>query len=383
MASSDFWQRLSSSLASSAEWEAGVAGSTPRGARGAAKLGMVLDAVTVFVAAMVATLYKLHATPVQGARDIQQGALIHGHPTWTLLALLCGFTFALIMTSRRLHLYTPARLPSFLHEQRLSAQACLTSGLLLTGALYLVRADSIPRGIVLGTVGLVAVALGFRRLVNRILLYRRFDRGLGTRNVLIVGTGPEAHALRHHVESIRHLGYTFKGFIELPGSDSRAAVTSSDVVGTLDTLFQHTRKQFIDEIFFTTPCEREHRPECAGSGARPRRRFACCSRNVRRRSVEQPHRVHRPVSHYPAAPRRGAGTGAVLQARLRYGVFHSGACGAVAAARGHRHRGQAGFARPGFLHLRAHRQRRAWFFAASSSAPWSATPKHAAPKSCT
>ena len=32
--------------------------------------------------------------------------------------------------------------------------------------------------------------------------------------------------------------------------------SSGDVVGTLDTLFQHARKQFVDEIFFTTPCER-------------------------------------------------------------------------------------------------------------------------------
>jgi exopolysaccharide biosynthesis polyprenyl glycosylphosphotransferase len=71
-----------------------------------------------------------------------------------------------------------------------------------------------------------------------------------------VGTGPEAHALRHHLESIRHLGYTFKGFIEFPGTGSRFAATSGDVVGTLDTLFQHARKQFVDEIFFTTPCER-------------------------------------------------------------------------------------------------------------------------------
>jgi exopolysaccharide biosynthesis polyprenyl glycosylphosphotransferase len=258
MASSDFWQRVSYSLASSSEWEAGVAENTPRGARGATRLGMVLDAVTVFATAVVVTLYKLDANPVKGERAIQQGALLHGgHPTLTLLALLCGFTFALIMTRRQLHLYTPSRLPSFLYEQRLSAQACFTSGLLLTGALYLVRADSIPRGIVFGTVGLTAVALGLRRLVNRILLYRRFDRGLGTRNVLIVGTGPEARALRHQMESIRHLGYTFKGFIELPGSDSRAGATSSDVVGSLDTLFQHTRKQFIDEIFFTTPCDRE------------------------------------------------------------------------------------------------------------------------------
>jgi exopolysaccharide biosynthesis polyprenyl glycosylphosphotransferase len=32
--------------------------------------------------------------------------------------------------------------------------------------------------------------------------------------------------------------------------------SSGDVVGTLDTLFQHARQQFVDEIFFTMPCER-------------------------------------------------------------------------------------------------------------------------------
>src|SRR5215472_6158256 len=36
----------------------------------------------------------------------------------------------------------------------------------------------------------------------------------------------------------------------------RASATSGDVVGTLDTLFTHARKQFVDEIFFTAPCER-------------------------------------------------------------------------------------------------------------------------------
>jgi len=133
---------------------------------------------------------------------------------------------------------------------------CLTSGLLLTGTLYLVHAEDIPRSIVLITVGLVTIALSVRRLVYRLVLYRRFERGVGTRNVLIVGTGPEAHALRHHLESIRHLGYTFKGFIDFPGSGASFKVASGDVVGTLDTLFQNARKQFVDEIFFTTACER-------------------------------------------------------------------------------------------------------------------------------
>jgi exopolysaccharide biosynthesis polyprenyl glycosylphosphotransferase len=119
-----------------------------------------------------------------------------------------------------------------------------------------VRAEDIPRRVVISTLILVTVSLSLRRLIYRSLLYRRFERGQDTRNVLIVGTGPEAHALRHHLESIRHLGYTFKGFIEFPGTGSRLISASGDVVGTLETLFQHARKQFVDEIFFTTQCER-------------------------------------------------------------------------------------------------------------------------------
>jgi len=256
MASSDFWQRLSASVASSADWEVGLAGSQVRGTRGAVKLWMALDVLTVIGAATLAAMYELHTGPVAGARGLWHGTLIHGWSRWILIALLCGFIFALVVISEQFQLYNPTRLTSFLHEQRLSMQACFTSGLLLTGTLYLVHATDIPRGIVLITLALVALALGLRRWFYRVLLYRRFDRGIGTRNVLIVGTGAEAHALRHHLESVRHLGYTFKGFIELPNCPTRFATPSNDVVGTLDSLFQAARKQFVDEIFFTTPCER-------------------------------------------------------------------------------------------------------------------------------
>jgi len=253
MASSDFWQRLSASVASSAEWEMGLPGNR---ARGTVKLWMALDILTVVGAATLATLYEFHTGPVAGARNFWHGTLFHRRSRWILLALLCGFIFALIITSRRLSLYAPTRLTSFLHEQRLSIQACITSGLLLTGALYLVHADDIPHSIVLITLALVAVSLSVRRWFYRVLLYRRFDHGVGTRNVLIVGTGPEAHALRHHLESIRHLGYTFKGFIEFPNCSSHFATPSTDIVGSFENLFPTARKQFVDEIFFTTPCER-------------------------------------------------------------------------------------------------------------------------------
>src|SRR5579863_10366414 len=254
MATSEFWQRVSASVSSS-EW-ARANGKLSRGSRGMSKFWMLLDALTVFGAALLATLYEFKLSPISEVRNFWHGTLIQGRSMGILLALLFGFIVSLIVISRRLHLYSSARLVVYLHEQRLTVQACFTAGLLLTGTLYLVHAADIPRRIVLVTWGLVLVSLSIRRLVYRVLLYRRFDRGLGTRNVLIVGTGPEAHALRHHIESIRHLGYTFKGFIEFSGNRPAVAGPAGDVVGSLDSLFDSARKQFVDEIFFTTSCER-------------------------------------------------------------------------------------------------------------------------------
>ena len=240
----------------SQEWAGRSTGGTARGARGKARLWMALDALTILVSAMIATLDEKHISLVGGAHAFWHGTLIHGRSMGMLLALVCVFTFSLIITSRRLNLYSSNRPYNILREQRLSVQACLTSGLLLTGTLYLVHAQDISRLIVLLTVGLVTIAISLRRLVYRITLYRGFERGVGTRNVLIVGTGKEAHALRYHLETIRRLGYTFQGFIEFPNSDAGLSEASGDVVGTLDTLFQNARKQFVDEIFLTTPCDR-------------------------------------------------------------------------------------------------------------------------------
>ena len=84
---------------------------------------------------------------------------------------------------------------------------------MLGGSLYLFKIEDVPRDIALITVGMLAVLLSVRATTSRLRFYRRFARGFGVRNVLIVGTGPEAQALRHHIDSICH-GYLFKGFID-------------------------------------------------------------------------------------------------------------------------------------------------------------------------
>jgi exopolysaccharide biosynthesis polyprenyl glycosylphosphotransferase len=254
MATSEFWQRLSASV-SSLERGLPLAAERARVTRGTAKFWMALDVVTIIAAAAAATMYELNTGVINLAQRFWAGTLFWRHPMWDLLALMAVFTIPLILTSKRLNLYTPERISNILNEQRLSLQACVTSGLILTGTLYLVKAVTVPRSVVLLTVGSVTVVLGVRRLLYRLTLYHRYDRGVGTRNVLIVGTGPEAHALRHHLESIRHLGYTFKGFVEMRNQGTSDLSTKTDVVATFETLFQCARTQFVDEIFFTSQCE--------------------------------------------------------------------------------------------------------------------------------
>ncbi len=348
-----------------------------------ARLWMILDAITILGSAVLATLYKFQTGPVAGARGFWRGTLIHGRSMGILLALLCGFICALIMISRRLHLYTPTRLTSLLHEQRLSVQACFISGLLLTGTLYLVHAEDIPRSIVLITVGLVTITLSLRRMVYRFLLYRRFERGMGTRNVLIVGTGPEAHALRHHLESIRHLGYTFKGFIDFPGAGPRIKTTPGDVVGTLDTLFQHVRKQFVDEIFFTTPCERGIVQEVLNQARR---------HGVDLRVVPDMYdglAWNSPIEYIGQFPTIPLHCGHVpedrpaAQAGARYRVLQSGIDRPFAPACWPSPLPSSWIRPARSSTSRSASARRAASSAASSSAPWSATRTSAAPTSCT
>jgi exopolysaccharide biosynthesis polyprenyl glycosylphosphotransferase len=125
----------------------------------------------------------------------------------------------------------------------------------LTGSLYLVHAGAIPRSIVLLTLGIVMVSLSLRRLIFRAFMHRAFERGIGTRNVLIVGTGPEARAFRRQLTRLPHLGYSFKGFIELSPSGSYDRLDRESVVGTLASLFDYARKHFVDEIFIAGPCK--------------------------------------------------------------------------------------------------------------------------------
>lgn len=231
-----------------------------RSSPGTAALWMVLDGVTVLGAAILAGLRQFRMGPQQAWSALWRHTLFQGHSLGFLAGLLLGFALVLVLLSHRWGLYSSSRPTSLWREQALSFEVCLAAGLLLTAAVYLAGAQEIPREFLILTVSLVTVSLGFRRLLDGIRIRRRFARGMDTRNVLIVGTGVEAQALRHHLEGMRYLGYRFKGFVSVPEFESGAqpgADGDAEVVGTLETLFQTARKQFVDEILLTVQCAPE------------------------------------------------------------------------------------------------------------------------------
>jgi len=212
-----------------------------------------LDMLTALVAGAIALRFRL--TVPQASHAISMfPQMLHSEPR-VMLFYLVFFGAFLVFFSRSYGLYGSIQNRSGLHEQRMTLQATLTAGLLLCGALYLGRETSFSRAVALLLVIFTAVLLCVRRAIWRTMVYRRYREGLETRNVLIVGAGRVAHALRNHLESLQHLGFRFKGFVAL--SEREAESGDADVIGDMRNCLQLARSLFVDEIFLSVPAEKK------------------------------------------------------------------------------------------------------------------------------
>ena len=212
-----------------------------------------LDMMTVLLAGIVAL--RLHAVlPAEVPTLYVVPHLIESSPH-LLTFYFVWFAICLIFFTRSFGLYGPIQNRGGLHEQRMTIQACMTSGLLLCGTLYLSNGTNISREVVLLMVAFSTVLLCTRRAVWRAVYYRRCRAGIETRNVLIVGAGRVAHALRNHIDSLQHLGFRFKGFVAL--TEREAESGDADVIGDVRNCLSLARAMFVDEIFFSVPGDKK------------------------------------------------------------------------------------------------------------------------------
>ena len=209
-----------------------------------------IDLATVALATALALRLRIGAP--SGLHPAELHTYLHAQQ---ILILYIGlFGLFLVGLARSYGLYGPILSRNGLNEQRLTVQSSLIAGLLLCGTLYLRRAEGVSREVVVLVVVFTTALLCARRAIWRKFVYSRYREGLETRNVLIVGAGRVAHALRNHLESLRHLGFRFKGFVAL--TEHEAESGDADIIGDVRNCLPLARSLFVDEIFFSVPAEK-------------------------------------------------------------------------------------------------------------------------------
>ena len=210
-----------------------------------------LDILTTLIGSLIAMHFRLDFAQVSGL-------LAHGvgETLWGQYGAYMGwFAVCLVFFSRSYGLYGPIQNRSGLNEQRLTLQATLLAGLLLCGTIYLCRGEAISRIVVMLAILLTGAMLCARRALWRSMVYTRYREGVDTRNVLIIGSGRVGHALRNHLETLRHLGFRFRGFIAL--NEAEVESGDADIVGDVQNCLSIARALFVDEIFFSVPAEKK------------------------------------------------------------------------------------------------------------------------------
>jgi exopolysaccharide biosynthesis polyprenyl glycosylphosphotransferase len=210
-----------------------------------------LDFATAIVAGLLALRIRGRHVPVPRGEYLLR--LTHSAPLVSL-SYLTLFGLFVVVFARTYGLYRPPQNRSGLHEQRMTIQTVFISTLLLCGTLYVMRGFGVSR-IAVGLTALITlIMLMLRRALWRRVMAHRYLEGLEARNVLIVGTGRVAHALRNHLESLRHMGFRFKGFVAMTASEQQAG--NADIVGSVMECVDVARALFVDEIFFSTPADK-------------------------------------------------------------------------------------------------------------------------------
>ena len=209
-------------------------------------LQMSGDLVVVSLAFVVAIALKIRFfSNGIGANSIHSGV------TLVYLAFFGWFLVSLIVLSEHYGLYNSVSSASGTHDLRLTIQASLIAGLLLCGGLYMAHWEMASRAVVLLLIGTTAISLCAWRTIVRFTRYRNYEKGVHTRNVVILGTNYLGQALGQHIAHNYRLGYKFLGYISPWDSSGNEDVSAENRLGNISQLRQLTRLHFIDEVVIT------------------------------------------------------------------------------------------------------------------------------------
>ncbi len=211
----------------------------------------LIDVLFVFMNSAAAFCIRFSASTFWKAAPQVFTTPPRGVPLSQYFVLSLLYATLVLLLCQSLDLYRTLRDRLLLDEALAVGKAILLATLLLTAFIYLSGLKEISRLWVGFSSFLNVATLTAWRLWKRRLVSQRVAKGIGTRNVLIIGAGKVGQALALHLEQNRQLGYAFKGFLdENQNSDAR-------VLGKIENLGRVARANFVDEVLITIPSERD------------------------------------------------------------------------------------------------------------------------------
>ena len=166
-------------------------------------------------------------------------------------AFLLLYAVVLLLFCQSQQLYRTVRTRTASDEFTAIFKAVFFATLLLSAFVYLSGVKIVSR-LVVGYAGaLNLLTFAAWRLWKRKIILQRVSKGIGTRNVLIVGAGRIGQALAAYIDENKLLGYNFKGFLDANHT------THPRLLGKIEDLPRIAKAEFADEIFISIPSERE------------------------------------------------------------------------------------------------------------------------------
>jgi FlaA1/EpsC-like NDP-sugar epimerase len=170
-------------------------------------------------------------------------------PHLRLLGFLVCYAILTVTCNAAQNLYAEAALHSAHISRVRILKSFLISSLLTVMVVFLAQEKSVPRLAFGGTLLVSLMGLVTLRYAMQRHNLKRIERGIGTRHVLIVGSGPVGQAFQRYLENHIYLGKTFCGFVD--------RTPCQDWLGTPEDLPRIVKEHFIDEIYFTPGTSRD------------------------------------------------------------------------------------------------------------------------------
>jgi exopolysaccharide biosynthesis polyprenyl glycosylphosphotransferase len=208
---------------------------------------VLVDALLIYVGFVLAYLirYQLEwPLPVADENLIPYNAYVL---TQAILSLL------LLVVYGMHRLYAPPRGRSWLGESATLFSGTMTGMMLMIVVIYFVPELSYSRGLLPLAALTIFPLLALSRLIKQIILNQIRKRGVGVRQVVVVGAGEVGRTVMRTIVARPELGYRLAGFVDDDPDKGEKDMGRIKALGSLDRLPAVINDQEIDLVVITLP----------------------------------------------------------------------------------------------------------------------------------